>query len=58
MSFTDLIRQQDLFAIPVRLTFRGKRSFQSLLGGLISILFIMTATAFLVVHSLNFFASP
>ena len=45
MTFFDFVKQQDLFAIPVQLTYKGERAFTSFCGGCVSILFALIAAA-------------
>ena len=45
-----LIRDMDFFAVPVSLTYKGKMKFGTLLGGCVSLLFIM---AFATYSALN-----
>ena len=42
MGIQDCIRDRDLFAIPVQLTYKGQSGFNTLLGGSCSILMILT----------------
>ena len=39
----DFIRSKDLFAAPVQLTYKGQRSFNTAVGGVCSILFILVS---------------
>ena len=39
----NFIREQDLFAAPVQLTYKGQRSFNTAFGGVCSILFILAS---------------
>ena len=41
-KITTTIRQQDLFGIPVQLTFKGQREFKTCFSGCISIAFVLT----------------
>ena len=50
------IKGQDLFGIPVRLTYKGQQQFNTMLGGCLSILLVATFTAgfFYQLHKLYF----
>ena len=52
MKLSEAIRQFDLFARPVTLTYKGKRSYNTVLGGFLSITFVLVFTAFAIL-SLN-----
>ena len=58
MSVTDLIRQQDLFAIPVQLNYKGRRSFTTFIGGCCSILLVLSTIALFIYSSIDFFSDP
>ena len=45
MTFSDFVKQKDLFATPVQLTYKGERAFSSFYGGCCSILFVLVAVA-------------
>jgi len=43
------VKSQDLFGVPVQLTYRGARSFSSVIGGCLSILMVLVfAVAFIL----------
>ena len=41
-KFGNVLKGRDLFGIPVQLTYRGQASFQTIFGGLVSLLFLLT----------------
>ena len=45
-KITTTIRQQDLFGIPVQLTFRGEKAFNTIAGGCVSILIVILLIAY------------
>ena len=58
MGCTDFLKRQDLFGVPVQLTYKGERGFTSAVGGCCSLVFVMTAVALFVVYSLDFYHNP
>ena len=51
-NFRRQVRKQDIFGIPVQLTYKGDTTFNTFCGGCISILFVLT---FLTVFSLRLY---
>ena len=58
MSVTELIKRQDLFAIPVQLNYKGRHSFTTLIGGCCSILLVLLSIALFIYSSIDFFNDP
>ena len=58
MGLLDFVRQQDLFGVPVQLTYKGQRRFKSIIGGCLSIMFVVAALVIFIVYSLNFYREP
>ena len=58
MTFFDFVKRQDLFAIPVQLTYKGERAFSSFTGGCCSILFVLIAVAIFAHNSHSFYKNP
>ena len=58
MGFFELVKRQDLFAIPVQLTYKGERGFSSFLGGCCSIIFVLTVMALFGYYSHSFYKNP
>ena len=58
MTFADFVKRQDLFAVPVQLTYKGERGFSSCIGGCCSIIFVLTAVALFAYYSLQFHRDP
>ena len=55
-SLLEAIKQRDFFAIPVQLTYKGQRKFNTLLGGCCSIILvigILVSLPLLIVYELN-----
>ena len=48
-KITQAVKSQDLFAVPVQLTYRGERAFSTLCGGGISIILILGLTAYFAI---------
>ena len=46
-SILEAVRAQDLFGMPVQLTYKGKTAFNSICGGFISIVMILGFVAIL-----------
>ena len=40
-KIAEAVRMQDMFAVPVQVTYRGKRAFNTVLGGFLSIIIIL-----------------
>ena len=55
MGFLKFLKRQDLFSVPVQLTYKGERGFTSAVGGFCSIIFVLTAIALFTVYSLAFY---
>ena len=49
----DFIRNQDLFAAPVYLTYKGERAFNTAFGGCCSILFVLYAIAMVATGAIS-----
>ena len=46
----ELIKSKDLFGVPVQLTYKGQSSFNTLCGGCVSILIIVSLVPYFVVE--------
>ena len=49
-SVLDFVRELDFFAIPVQLTYKGNKEFNSAIGGLCSILFCLAVVIAMAVR--------
>ena len=58
MSVINFVKRQDLFGVPVQLTYRGERAFTSFIGGFCSIMFVLSVISTFVVYSRRFFDNP
>ena len=45
-KLSNTIEEQDLFAVPVQVTYRGKRAFGTFFGGCISIILILSLSIY------------
>ena len=52
------VRGLDLFAIPVSLTYKGKRFFDTLLGGFVSLILILVLSTYATMTLYNHLTSP
>ena len=48
-SVLNFVREQDIFAIPVQLTYKGDKEFKTAIGGFFSILFYLTVAIYTAV---------
>ena len=58
MGFFDFVKRQDLFAVPVQLTYKGERGFSTFCGGCVSIMFVLTVMALFGYYSHEFYMNP
>ena len=58
MTFFDFVKRQDLFAIPVQMTYKGERGFSSFIGGCCSIVFVLIVMALFGVYTHDFYMNP
>ena len=54
----ELIKQQDLFGVPVQLTYKGERAFNTAFGGCLSLLLIVGMTTYFVFSFLSTYNNP
>ena len=53
-----LVKDQDLFGIPVQLTYKGERAFNTVFGGCVSIVIIVSFTALFCVQLHRLYTDP
>ena len=58
MTFFDFVKRQDLFAVPVQLTYKGERGFTTFCGGCCSIMFVLIVMSLFAAYSHNFIIEP
>ena len=57
-KIADAIKSQDLFAIPVQLTYRGEKGFNPFCGGCISLLLIVGLSTYFILSIHNLYMNP
>ena len=57
-SILNNVRDQDLFAVPVSLTYKGKTKFNTLCGGCFSLVIILAFFTYAVVTLINLLKNP
>ena len=58
MGLIEFLKRQDLFGVPVQLTYRGESAFSSPVGGCCSIMLVLITMALFGVYSHDFYHNP
>ena len=58
MTIFEFVKGQDLFAVPVQLTYKGERGFSTFCGGCVSIIFVLTVIVLFGYYSHEFYMNP